>query len=486
LSIFSRIVIGYLVIFLLVVGINIYAFVQIGHFHKASQSALTTHNHVIDFIEKMKDAILAQVRCDRAFVATRDDTLYRQFLLFKLDFDEYLHQALSAANLPAMRDSLIRIRESHERYQSLVGQEVKYVKEGTRYSRGTYRQQKEKAVGETVEALEKLRYQSQKNTNSTIKRMGEAGAKTRRWTMGITAALLLLGVGMFLLINRSIIHPISIMKQKTREIARGIFRSDLQLSSPQELEELAGALNSMCKELRNLDEMKADFFSTISHELRTPLTSIKEGTNLLLDGAGGEVTDKQTRILRIIAEESNRLISLVNNSLDLSKMEAGMMEFHFDEADIVPLIKQAVREVEPLAMAKNVGLQIENSHDLPTIRMDQERILQVLRNLIGNAIKFTPHGGQVKIASRVVEGKVEVLTQDTGPGIPEEMLSTIFEKFHRAPSGDFSRHQGTGLGLAIVKEIIGAHGGKVWAESDLGRGSSLIFLLPASSPPSRT
>ena len=268
------------------------------------------------------------------------------------------------------------------------------------------------------------------------------------------------------------------MKQKTREIAQGIFECDLQLSSPRELEELAGALNSMCNELKDLDEMKADFFSTVSHELRTPLTSIKEGTNLLLEGVGGEVTEKQRRILKIIGEESNRLILLANDFLDLSKMEAGMMEFHFGEAEIAPLIKQAVLEIEPLAMGKNISLDMENSHDLPKIRMDKERILQVMRNLIGNAVKFTPNEGRIKISSRLVDNHLEVSTQDTGPGIPQERLATIFEKFHQVPSKASNPMKGSGLGLALVRHIITAHGGKVWAESELGRGSSFIFLLP--------
>jgi len=479
LTIFSRIVIGYLAIFLLVMGINVYAFIQIGRFNKASQSSLNINNRINDFIDKMKDAILAQVRYEGKFAVTRDDPLSQQFLHRKLDSDRYLQEAFSIIDSSAMKHSLIRTEVAYQRYQTLVDQEGRFLREGRRYSQEDYKQQKEKAVAEIVEGLEKLRYLSQKNTNNKIRKMREIGADARRLALGMTGALLLLGIFVFLSINRSITHPISIMKQKTREIAQGIFECNLQLSSPRELEELAGALNSMCNELKDLDEMKADFFATISHELRTPLTSIKEGTNLLLEGVGGEVTEKQRRILKIIAEESSRLICLVNDFLDLSKMEAGMMDFHFGEGEITPLIRQAVLEIEPLAMAKHISFQIDNSHDLPKIKMDKERILQVLRNLIGNAVKFTPHGGRVQVSSRFIDGNLEILTQDTGPGIPRERLSAIFEKFHRAPPGGSNQIKGSGLGLAIVKRIIAAHGGRVWAESELGQGSSFIFLLPA-------
>jgi two-component system sensor histidine kinase GlrK len=479
LTIFSRIVIGYLAIFLLVMGINVYAFIQIGQFNKTSQSSLNINNRINDFIDKMKDAILAQVRYERKFVVTRDDALSQQFLHRKLDFDRYLQETFSIIDSSAMKHSLIRTEGAYQRYQTLVDQEGRFLRGGGRYSQEEYKQQKEKVVAEIVEGLEKLSYLSQKNAHNKIKKMREAGADARRLALGMTGALLLLGIFVFLSINRSITHPISVIKQKTREIGRGIFESDLQLSSPRELEELAGALNSMCNELKDLDEMKADFFSTVSHELRTPLTSIKEGTNLLLDGVGGEVTEKQRRILTIIGGESNRLISLVNDFLDLSKMEAGMMEFHFGEGEIAPLIKQAVLEIEPLAMAKSIGLQIENSHDLAKIRMDKERILQVMRNLIGNAVKFTPEGGQVKVCSRFVHGNLEVSTQDTGPGIPQERLATIFEKFHQMPSKASIPMKGSGLGLAIVRHIITAHSGQVWAESEFGQGSTFIFSLPA-------
>ena len=148
---------------------------------------------------------------------------------------------------------------------------------------------------------------------------------------------------MSLLITKSITRPIELLKNKTREIAEGNFEGRLRVQSPPEIAELAAAINSMCEKLQELDRLKADFFASMSHELRTPLTSIKEGTGLLLDGVGGETTDKQRKLLGILAEESNRLINVVNSLLDLSKMEAGMMVYDFEVTQRVdPLIKRAV------------------------------------------------------------------------------------------------------------------------------------------------
>jgi two-component system sensor histidine kinase GlrK len=234
----------------------------------------------------------------------------------------------------------------------------------------------------------------------------------------------------------------------------------------------------MSEKLHELDRLKADFFASMSHELRTPLTSIKEGTGLLLDGVGGDTSEKQRKLLGILAEESNRLITVVNSLLDLSKLEAGMMAYDWEVTGIDSLIKRAVAEITPLLEAKQIRLESAVDPSLPQVRLDPERLLQVLRNLLGNAVKFTPKGGQVKIGAKAVNGKLEVSVKDSGPGIAADSLVSIFEKFNQGNRlGPHTRH-GTGLGLAIAKSIITAHGGKIWAESELGHGSTFIFVLP--------
>jgi two-component system sensor histidine kinase GlrK len=245
------------------------------------------------------------------------------------------------------------------------------------------------------------------------------------------------------------------------------------------LAELAGAFNLMCNKLNELDKMKADFFSSIAHELRTPLSTIKMGTALLREGGEGPVTQGQRDILDVFEKESNRLMGLVNSLLDLSKMEAGMMSFDFEPKNIRPLIDQAIEEIGPLVEAKKINLEVTFVERLPIIKIDSERILQALRNLIGNAIKFSPERGRVRISVRFVDHGVEVSVADTGPGIPTGDLITIFEKFRQATARGSHPIKGTGLGLAIAKQIITHHGGKIWAESELGHGSTFIFVLPA-------
>ena len=478
-TIFSRLVMGYLAIFLLVMGMSLYAIVRIGQFNDVTRSVLVTNNRLIGHKEKLRDAMLSQIRYERKYIITKDEALRAQFLKFRREFHQYLEKATSIADSPQSIEFLNAAKEHYQRYESLVDEEVKQLKAPQGYSPKWYQQRKEKAADGVIGELEKLGSYSQQNVYDKIKRLNQTGAESRRVIMVMTGVFLILGILNSLFINRSITQPISIMKKKTREIAKGNFEGNLDLSSSPEIEELAAAFNLMCNKLKDLDKMKSDFFSSMSHELRTPLTSIKEGVGLLREGVGGVLTDKQKRLLHILAMETDRLIGLVNSLLDLSKMEAGMMTYRFEPGALSALVDRAMMEIGPIVESKKIAVEKRVNESLPRIRMDSERILQALRNLIGNAVKFTPEGGRVRVSALLVNRNVEVSVSDTGPGIPEENLSKIFDKFQQAsPSGSYPM-KGTGLGLAIVKHIISSHGGKIWAESKSGQGSTFIFVLPA-------
>jgi two-component system sensor histidine kinase GlrK len=479
LTIFSRLFLGYLVIFILVLAISVYAIFQLQQFETVIRSIQGVDNRMLEYEKRLSDSLLSQMRYERKYAIGRDRALYNQFLLASDDFKKIMDQALLFAAAFPQRQMLSKVKADHEGYQSLVAKEMRLVQANQPYDQQGYKQEKEKAVDRILGELKTLEANSQQNSSDKIKKLGEAGADARQWTIWI-AILALLGVlTISFFITRSITKPISILIDKTREIASWVFKGDLDLSSPPEIRELSQAFNSMCDRLRAVDRMKSDFFSMMSHELRTPLTSIMVGTSMLSARIGEEMTEKEKEILDIISRESQRLIALVNSILDLTKMEAGMMVFNFTPTDMMPLIQQAVAEIEPLAMAKEIGLQINSPPGLPVIRMDRERILQVLRNFIGNAVKFNPPRGQVTVSAAPKDGTLEVCVKDTGPGIPKENLATIFDKFQQGPLPSSNLMKGSGLGLAIAKHIITAHRGKIWAESEPGQGSSFFFVLPA-------
>lgn len=357
LSIFSRLVISYLVLLTLSAGVSAYEILQLSSVKNVTNSIISVDTSIEDLHGKLADALLSENRYEQKFLIMKDSELYSNFQKSKEDFEQYLKDAVSLADSPKVKDSLFRVRQLHDRYLALFTEELEYLKIGKKFDNNLFKEEKAKLGDSIIEEMRILRFQNQQNIFDKIKDLRVAGTTARTVAMSITAASLLLGIILSVFITRSITAPLFEMKNKAKEIASGIFKADLELASPKEIAELAADFNLMATKLREVDKMKTDFFSLMSHELRTPLTSIKEGTNMLLEGMGGDVTEKQGKLLKIISEESNRLITMVNSLLDLSKMEAGMLEYNFTRASLVPLIQKAVLEVLPLAESRNITIE---------------------------------------------------------------------------------------------------------------------------------
>ncbi len=466
--------VGYVVIISLLVASNIYGIQKLRQFNADTRQILNIDVRILDYKKKLVDSLFSQLLYERKFIITKDGVMRNQSLSAMGDFHRLLAEVDAIADTSPKKESLNRIREYHERYEYLVNKEVEHLRENRVYSRKWYEVEKEKASDGMLQELGNLESHSREDIYDRTKVLNEGGNAARKLAIVFSLMAVLLAVSGSFVITRSITKPLATFAAKTREISGGIFKSDLQISSPPEISELTKAFNLMCERLKAVDKMKLDFFSVMSHELRTPLTAIREGTSLLLESAGGTITGRQIRLLNILSIQTERMIDLVNSVLDFSKMEAGMMTYTFEQGRIASLLEQTMMEMAPLVEAKRIRFEREVSAEVPLVRMDVERVLQVLRNLIGNAIKFTPENGRITIVTAPVKSGVEVSIADTGPGIPEEDLVTIFEKFR---SKDHTR--GTGLGLAVVKHIVTAHGGKVWAESKAGEGSTFVFVLPS-------
>jgi two-component system sensor histidine kinase GlrK len=479
LTIFSRFIIGYLIMLVLVIAISAYAILKLHQFNTENRYILNIDNTLLAYKKKLADSILMQRQYEDDYILAKSAGQSVPFVSAESEFSQYLTKASSIADTSKKKGSLDKVKAYYKRYQSLIEEEAKFARINQSYKIKWYEQEKEKASVEILKELEMLEDYSWQDLSNRLKMLGEAGASARSLVMIMAGSTIVLGTAISFFITRSINKPLTILMDKTEKVSEGIFESDLNISSLPDIKKVADAFNLMCGKLKVLDKMKSDFFSTVSHELRMPLISMREGTNFLSEDLGEATTEKQRRILAILSEESDRLIGLVSTLLDFSKMEAGMMTYDFQQADLEPLIKQSINEISPLAQAKRISIETKMEGILPRVEIDTERILQVLRNLIGNAVKFTPGGGQVKVLARPVHKGVEISVIDTGPGIAQENLVIIFNKFEQVSPVGSSRVKGTGLGLAIVKHIIKSHGGEVWANSKLGEGSRFIFVLPA-------
>jgi len=229
-----------------------------------------------------------------------------------------------------------------------------------------------------------------------------------------------------------------------------------------------------------VDRMKSEFVSTASHELRTPMTSIKGYADLLLMGAMGPLTEGQEHFLGIIKSNVDRLVMLVNDLLDLSRIETGRMELKLQPLHLGRVVSDVVASIQGLSSRKKLNLQVQIEPDLPVVRGDYQRLVQVVTNLVDNACRYTPDGGEVTVSVYTIDGAVQVDVTDTGIGISPEDQEKIFDRFFRADHPLVRDTRGTGLGLPIVKSLVEMHGGRVWVKSEPGKGSTFSFTIPLS------
>ncbi|MCG8432188.1 MAG: cell wall metabolism sensor histidine kinase WalK [Candidatus Omnitrophica bacterium] len=241
---------------------------------------------------------------------------------------------------------------------------------------------------------------------------------------------------------------------------------------------MVSVLSDITKQ-KELDNLKAAFVANVSHELRTPLIAIDKSVALILGGSTGSLTREQEQFLSIAERNLKRLSRLINDLLDLSRLEAGKMALKRETCSLPGLIKDTVDSLANWVRAKGLGVSLDVPDELPPVNVDPDRIIQVLTNLIGNAVKFTPSGKQITVSAQVAGDREIVITvADQGIGIPGESLPKIFDKFYQVGERVATDIHGTGIGLSISREIVNRHGGRIWVESEKGEGARFVFALP--------
>ena len=249
------------------------------------------------------------------------------------------------------------------------------------------------------------------------------------------------------------------------------------------LRDFAAQLEKANQELKRIDEMKSEFVSVASHELRTPLAAIKNAVQLILQGKTGEINENQKKFLSMADRNISRLTNILNDLLNLSRIESGKIEMKIEELDPRALIEFILSSLRPQAEGRSIQLKMEIEKKLPSVYGDREKVEQILTNLVGNAIKFTPEGGEISVSAQPsLRGgnKLAISVRDVGIGISEDQQEKIFEKFHQVEGSLHRSVSGTGLGLAITKGLVETHHGEIWVESEIGKGSTFTFTLPIS------
>lgn len=243
-------------------------------------------------------------------------------------------------------------------------------------------------------------------------------------------------------------------------------------------------LETKNRELQRLDDLKSDFVATVSHELRTPLTIIQEGVALISDRILGDVNEKQVSILSQVLENIARLTRIIDGLLDISKLEAGEMELKRSSVDIAKFINKIIEDFQSKAKEKKIVLETSLSKKVSRIYADSDKLIQILTNLVSNSLKFTPANGKITVrADDDADGSVMISVSDTGVGMSGGDVSKLFNKFQQFDRVHGPGEKGTGLGLSISKKIVELHGGRIWAESKIKKGSTFCFTIPKRRMP---
>ncbi|MCB4792888.1 MAG: HAMP domain-containing protein [Elusimicrobia bacterium] len=320
------------------------------------------------------------------------------------------------------------------------------------------------------------------NRDMLAGKVTDALASIRRRILGITLLGLVVGLTGTFILTGMMVEPINIIAKGAQIIGKGNLSHVINISSDDELGDLAKAFNSMSNKLKELDQLKSDFVSSVTHELRSPLLSLRMYIDLFLKGTAGAVADKQKEYLTIMHNCAERLHHFIDDLLDIAKIERGKMEVVPKETDIVPAIRDIIQLFKPQTDNKSIKLKTDKVENLPLVKADPERTKQVLTNLLSNAVKFTPENGTITVSACVNDplGRLEISVIDTGIGVPKDKLVSIFNKFEQVKiARDYiTGPKGTGLGLAIIKGLVEAQGGVLWVQSELNEGSIFTFTLP--------
>ncbi|HEY6089441.1 MAG TPA: HAMP domain-containing sensor histidine kinase, partial [Gemmatimonadaceae bacterium] len=327
--------------------------------------------------------------------------------------------------------------------------------------------------------------------NRTRQRVANATSETLRAERLVAGALpiallIALIIGLWLL--RSISRPVSELERGMHAIAEGDLTHKLRLK-PNEKEEfgrLAASYQTMARQLGELERLRAEFVGVASHELKTPINVIIGYLELLQEGIYGELTPKQKDTLETINKQAQTLTRLVKRLLDISRFEASGGKLEVRHMDLRRFLTTLESSFSVLANQRDIVFTVEHGPDLPPkVFWDEDRINEVLGNLISNAFKFTPRGGKVALTVASADNKIVITVTDTGAGISPEQLPNIFDKFFQADNQAQAATKGTGLGLAIAREIVEAHGGQITVESREGEGTTFVVTLPVEAPGAR-
>ncbi|HEX6209471.1 MAG TPA: ATP-binding protein [Methylomirabilota bacterium] len=471
----SKIFLGFSLVIVVLAAVGVFGLRAVGRLVSVNREISSETLPALRLAGSVRDSLLTMARLEARFTILRDRRyadLWREAASHAradiIRLGDLVHSGPEAARLASAR-------EAFERYYNAVVEEQAELLAAPAGPAPVVIDSPTRRLGEQAETeMEAL----QQATHARVLRAQAEVARLelRTWN-GVGVALataLVLALLTTAVIALRITRSLRRLSAATTAVAAGSFREPIPVGGRDEVGVLARSFNAMAYRLRQHDELKEEFFATLSHELRSPITSVREAAHLLADGVPGPLTPKQARMVDIIRRSTDRLLRLVNQILDVSRLRAGVLPLERVPLDLDWLVGRAIDELRPQADEARVTLARERVGTRFTVIGDEDRLVQVVVNLLANAVRFTPVGGRVTVRLVDAGPECEIQVEDTGVGIPSAELPHVFESYRQAHPGK----GGTGLGLAIVRGLVLAHGGRVTAESQEGKGSRFTVLLP--------
>jgi len=442
--------------------------------HTASQ--LTAENRAI--IEHALPAVRLEVgllegvaalrRLDARHAVLRDPDYLRLFEERARTIESDLATLSDLVSTPEEHQTLVEAAEQLRRY-TLLAKRPQVEKESS-----------EQAARRLEALVQRLYAQSSVQLQQRGASAGQLERESRLVALLAIATSLTVSFAVAAFASLRIARPLRELRAAARAVERRTLADPIPVRGRDEIADLTTAFNRMAIRLQELDALKQQLFSAITHDLRTPLTVIAWSAERLEKGAATMKSERQASFIQNIQMNTSRLLSLVNQLLDLGKLKAGKLQLDLSPTDMASLIQGAVDEIRPWAEDRGLHIEVTVSNAIPKLLLDAKRIHQVLVNLLANAVKFSPAAGVIGVKGDVIGQQVTVTVSDTGIGIPAHLQATIFDRYEQA----HAERGGTGLGLTIVKGFVLAHGGRAWVESREREGSCFGFTLPLEAPES--
>jgi two-component system, NtrC family, sensor histidine kinase GlrK len=469
LTIDRKLMAGFIVIIVLMSLAGADVWYELRKVSEATHTMLTVDVLAIDLAKQLRTTLYEEERYAQKYLITADSAYYTIFCENNRSFVRNFDSLTTMLADTADRRALLQAGEVHTWHFTTVS--------GTDPNDpAATEKERTEAIDYIQHVLDELIVSRQRAVTETAAHVNDSVLRALRTAIAVMLGTGLAAIVIAVFIARTITRPIKTLVEGTRRIASGTF-ARIRVKSHDEMADLAHAFNAMSGSLDAAQRFRAEMMQHISHELRMPLQTMQSALYLLNEQKVGQVNDQQKKLFFTIRENIEKIAQFSNQFLDLSKAEAGMMEYRLEQADLAVVVKEAVDGASVTAERKEIVLTF-TTDPAPLVMIDAEKIREVATNLLSNALKYTESGGRVQVRVQPCQRGARLSVEDTGPGIPADELPKLFTKFFRTTGAIKRGKKGTGIGLAFVKAVVEGQGGTVTASSVVGKGATFTVDLP--------